>query len=178
MASINWGLNVIHEGKNEGNSDFFYFTMCNGTDGEGNGTPLQCSCLENPRDGGALWAAVYGVAQSRTRLKWLSSSSSNGTDSHHCCFYKGQTKAEGTGEGLFLLNVPRILCNSSEFQNEIGMNWTWVWASSGKWWRTGKPGMLQSMGSQRVRRDWATEQQHIAMTLLDNHLKLAWRKKK
>ena len=37
--------------------------------GEGNGTPLQCSCLENPRDGGAWWAAVYGVAQSRTRLK-------------------------------------------------------------------------------------------------------------
>ena len=42
--------------------------------GEGNGTPLWCSCLENPRDGGAWWAAVYGVAQSRTRLKWLSSS--------------------------------------------------------------------------------------------------------
>ena len=41
--------------------------------GEGNGNPLQCSCLENPRDGGARWAAVYGVAQSRTRLKWLSS---------------------------------------------------------------------------------------------------------
>ena len=40
--------------------------------GEGNGKPLQCSCLENPRDGGAWWAAVYGVAQSR---KWLSSSS-------------------------------------------------------------------------------------------------------
>ena len=43
--------------------------------GEGNGNPLQCSCLENPRDGGALWAAVYGVAQSRTWLKQLSSSS-------------------------------------------------------------------------------------------------------
>ena len=43
--------------------------------GEGNGNPLQCSCLENPRDGGAWWTAVYGVAQNRTRLKWLSSSS-------------------------------------------------------------------------------------------------------
>ena len=43
--------------------------------GEGNGNPLQCSCLENPRDGGAWWAAVYGVAQSQTRLKRLSSSS-------------------------------------------------------------------------------------------------------
>ena len=41
----------------------------------GNGTPLQYSCLENPRDRGAWWAAVYGVAQSRTRLKRLSSSS-------------------------------------------------------------------------------------------------------
>ena len=41
--------------------------------GEGNGNPLRCSCLESPRDGGAWWAAVYGVAQSRTRLKWLSS---------------------------------------------------------------------------------------------------------
>ena len=42
---------------------------------EGNGNPLQCSCLENPRDGGAWWAAVYGVARSRIRLKRLSSSS-------------------------------------------------------------------------------------------------------
>ena len=48
------------------------FTLCIG---EGNGNPLLCSCLENPRDGGAWWAAVYGVTQSRTRLKWLSSSS-------------------------------------------------------------------------------------------------------
>ena len=44
--------------------------------GGGNGNLLQCSCLENPRDGGAWWAAVYGVAQSWTRLKQLSSSSS------------------------------------------------------------------------------------------------------
>ena len=48
--------------------------------GEGNGNPFQCSCLENPRDEGAWWAAVYGVAQSQTRLKRLSSSSSS---SHH-----------------------------------------------------------------------------------------------
>ena len=44
---------------------------------EGNGNPLQYSCLENPRDRGAWWAAVYGVTQSRTRLKRLSSSSSS-----------------------------------------------------------------------------------------------------
>ena len=51
----------------------FYFSLS--CIGEGNGNPLQCSCLENPRDGGAWWAAVYGVAQSRTQLKRLSSSS-------------------------------------------------------------------------------------------------------
>ena len=45
--------------------------------GKGNGNPLQCSCLENPRDRGAWWAAISGVAQSRTQLTWLSSSSSS-----------------------------------------------------------------------------------------------------
>ena len=54
--------------------DFHFSLSCIG---EGNGNPLQCSCLENPRDEGAWWAAVYGVAQSRTRLKQLSSSSSS-----------------------------------------------------------------------------------------------------
>ena len=49
--------------------------------GEGNGNPLECSCLENPRDGRAWWAAVSRVAQSRTRLKWLSSSSSSSSNS-------------------------------------------------------------------------------------------------
>ena len=50
----------------------FHFSLS--CTGEGNGNPLQCSCLEKPRGGGAWWAAVYGVAQSRTRLKRLSSS--------------------------------------------------------------------------------------------------------
>ena len=50
--------------------------------GEGNGNPLQCSCLENPRDGGAWWAAIYGVTQSRTWLKQLSSSSSREISRH------------------------------------------------------------------------------------------------
>ena len=52
----------------------FHFSLS--CTGEGNGNPLQCSCLENPRNGGAWWAAVSGVAQSRPRLKRLSSSSS------------------------------------------------------------------------------------------------------
>ena len=53
-----------------------YFEFSFSCIGEGNGNPLQCSCLENPRDSGARWAAVYGVTQSRTQLKRLSSSSS------------------------------------------------------------------------------------------------------
>ena len=52
-------------------SHFHFLFSCIG---EANGNPLQCSCLENPRDGGAWWAVVYGVAQSRTRLNWLGSS--------------------------------------------------------------------------------------------------------
>ena len=63
-----WGLDT---------TEWLHFHFSLSCIGEGNGNPLQCSCLENPRDGGAWWAAVYGVAQSQTRLKWLSSSSSN-----------------------------------------------------------------------------------------------------
>ena len=62
-----WGLDTTEQ------LHFHFSLSCIG---EGNGNSLQCSCLENPRDGGAWWAAVYGVAQSRTRLKRLSSSSS------------------------------------------------------------------------------------------------------
>ena len=53
----------------------FHFSLA--CTAEGNGNPLPCCCLENPWDGGAWWAAIYGVAQSRTRLKHLSSSSSS-----------------------------------------------------------------------------------------------------
>ena len=56
--------------------------------GEGNGNQLQCSCLENPRDGGAWWASVYGVAQSQTRLKRLSSSSSGKESAGQCRRHK------------------------------------------------------------------------------------------
>ena len=73
---------------------------------EGNGTPLQCSCLENPRDRGAWWAAVYGVAQSRTRLKRLSSSSGN---SSSCGLYF--LKTNSTHHPL-----PRLLPTRSDNQ--------------------------------------------------------------
>ena len=82
--------------------------------GEGNGNPLQCSCLENPRDGGAWWAAVYGVAQSQTRLKGLSSSSSS---SRLLCPWDLPGKNTGLGchfflQGIFLAqgSNPCLLC--------------------------------------------------------------------
>ena len=66
-----WGR---YESDTTGQLHFHFSLSCIA---EGNGNPLQCSCLENPRDGGAWWAAVYGVAQSWTWLKRLSSSSSS-----------------------------------------------------------------------------------------------------
>ena len=66
-----WGL------KESDTTERLHFHFSLSCIGEGNGNPLQGSCLENPRDRGAWWAAVYGVAQSRTRLKRLSSSSSS-----------------------------------------------------------------------------------------------------
>ena len=63
--------------------------------GEGHGNPLQCSCLESPRDGGAWWAAVYRIAQSRTRLKRLSSSSSSRPSKERILI---QSLVEGEGE--------------------------------------------------------------------------------
>ena len=62
--------------KESGMTERLHFHFSLSCIGEGHGNPLQCSCLENPRDWGAWWAAVYGVAQSRTWLKRLSSSSS------------------------------------------------------------------------------------------------------
>ena len=64
-----WG----HWGSDTTERLYFHFSLS--CIGEGNGNPLQCSCLGNPRDGGAWWAAVYGVSQSWTQLKRLSSSS-------------------------------------------------------------------------------------------------------
>ena len=71
MGCSPWGLEELDT------TERLHFHFSLSCTGEGIGNPLQCSCLENPRDGGAWWAVVYGVAQSRTRLKRLSSSSSS-----------------------------------------------------------------------------------------------------
>ena len=101
--------------------------------GEGNDNPLQCSCLENPRDGGAWWAAVYGVAQSRTRLKRLSSSS-----------------PLKLFQVLYKYLLPKSKIREDPLKYEMAdhsgiFSWKIPW--------TEEPGRLQSMASQRVRHD-------------------------
>ena len=81
--------------------------------GEGNGNPLQCSCLENPRDGGACWAAVYEVAQSQTRLKRLSSSSSNRVVSAEISFNRKEIEPVSP-KG----NQPRILIGRTDAEGK------------------------------------------------------------
>ena len=72
-------------------TEWLHFHFLLSCTGEGNDNPLQCFCLENPRDGGTWWAAIYGVAQSQTQLKRLSSSSS----SRYSCHGKEYQLLEG-----------------------------------------------------------------------------------
>ena len=74
-STLAWKIPWTEEPGRSDTTERLHFHFSFSCIGEGNGNPLQCSCPENPRDGGAWWAAIYGVAQSRTRLKWLSSSS-------------------------------------------------------------------------------------------------------
>ena len=129
--------------------------------GEGNG-PLQCSCLENPRDRRAWWAAVYGVAQGRTRLKQLHSSSSvyigegNGTPLQYSCLENpmdgGAWKAavHGVAECQTRLSDYTFTFHFHALEKEMATH------SSVLAWRipgTGEPGGLPSMGSHRVGHD-------------------------
>ena len=91
-------------------TSFSLFTSCIG---EGNGNPLQCSCLENPRDRAAWWAAVYEVAQSRTRLKRLSSSSSIQVPILSTCIYSTLTSLGGRkpqSPKWYLVQCFEIIC--------------------------------------------------------------------
>ena len=94
--------------------------------------PLQCSCLENPRDGGAWWAAVYGVAQGRTRLKRLSSSSSS--SSRETGVTRGKELAQGPASGSMPPRYPQSrdtrlrtlkVCYSKEL-NDVRMRHTYA----------------------------------------------------
>ena len=136
---------------------------------EGNGTPLQCSCLENPRDGGAWWAAVYGVAQSRTPLKQLSSSSSNIPTYKGCvAFWCGEGNGiplqysclenpmDGGAWWAAVHGVTKSQTRLSDFTFTFhfhALEKEMATHSSVLAWRipgTGEPGGLPSMGSHRV----------------------------
>ena len=110
--------------------DFHFSLSCTG---EGNGNPLQCSCLENPRDGGGWWAAVSGVAQSRTRLKRLSSLACKNWLENKSWF-------------IWILIV--FEAEKAMAQHSSTLAWKIPW--------TEEPGGLQSMGSPRVGDDWVT----------------------
>ena len=108
--------------------------------GEGNGNPLQCSCLGNPRDGGAWWAAVSGVAQSRTRLKRLSSSSSRAFWASLVA--ESKESACNAGDLGWILGWEDHLEKGTATHSSI-LTWRIPW--------TEEPGRLRSMGLQRVR---------------------------
>ena len=75
--------------------------------GEGSGNPLQCFCLENPRDGGAWWAAVYGVAQNQTGLKRISNSSSNSPSYQEYCTNVLASSIRGKTEEARRTTIPK-----------------------------------------------------------------------
>ena len=126
--------------------------------GEGNGNPFQCSCLENPRDRGAWWAAVYGVTQNWTWLKRLSNRGKlHGKITNTECLLWSL---------IFIINTWSKLCWESTFpcnhwklQMLNSMEEGMATHSSVLAWRipwTEEPGGLQSMGSQGVGQDWVT----------------------
>ena len=121
---------------------------------EGNGTPLQYSCLENPRDRVAWWAAVYGIALSRTRLKWLSSSS------RLCLGFSGGSVIKNP-----LINAGDVGSQSlvweDTLEKEIATHSS-ILAWEISW--TEEPGRLQSMGLQRDMTNWVTLHFHMKRT--------------
>ena len=100
--------------------------------GEGNGNALQCSCLENPRDGGAWWAAVYGVSQSRTRLKRVSSQVSFDFLLLHSSplWWKGHLLQMLVLEGLVCLHritqLQLQLLQHYQLGHRLGLLWYWM----------------------------------------------------
>ena len=113
--------------------------------GRGNGKALQYSCLENPMDRGAWWAPVHGVL--RVGYNWATECTHN--------------LPILTGKGVVYVWETLMLRKTEGKRKRVDnrerdgwmaspTQWTWVWANSGRRWRTGKPGVLQSMGLQRV----------------------------
>ena len=137
--------------------------------GEGSGTLLQHSCLENPMDGGAWWAAVYGVAQSRTRLKRPSSSSSTSMGFPGGAAVKSLPAS--TGDVGSIPELGRALEKEMVAHSSL-LAWEIPW--------TEEPGRLQPMESQRVRHDCArtharTHTRTHAHTHRTSTVRVTWR---
>ena len=113
---------------NEIRLPFEFTSPCSG---EGNGTLLQYSCLENPRDGGAWWAAIYGVTQSRTRLKRLSSSSSSSSPCSTSVY-------PGNFHAVLMTSTSYTFLFYSNLQvregiGHVGKRWVWSGCCANSW---------------------------------------------
>ena len=150
-------------------TEWLHFRFSLSCIGEGNGNPLQCSCLKNPRDGGAWWAAVYGVAQSRTRLKRLCSSSI--INSNMCKLHSLNTACCSSTTRAHLRSVCSVCLSligkdpgaekdwrqkrKRAAEDEVvrchhRLNGHELKTNSRKLWRTGETGMLWSMRCTRL----------------------------
>ena len=131
---------------------FFILAQCRIFSREGNGTPLQYSCLENPMDGGAWWAAVHGVAKNQTWLR----------DFTFTLHFHALEKEMATHSSVLTWRIPGM--REPDGLSSMGLHRVWhngrdlaAAGASVLAWRipgTGKPGGLPSMGSHRVWRDW------------------------
>ena len=149
--------------------------------GEGNGNPLQRSCLENPRDSGAWWAVVYGVAQSRTRLKWVSNNSSSNVNLVLFHTVRGVLQARilewvaiSFSSGPYVVRILHYDLSILGGLHDMAHGFTELhkllcqdkadpwrgWPNLGRQWRTEEPGVLQHMGSHSLGHDLVTEQQY------------------
>ena len=146
---------------------------------EGNGNPLQYSCLENPMDRGTWQATVHGVPRvghnlatkpppipkeinPEYSLEWLMPRLKLQYFGHM------MQRADLLEKTLMLGKIEDRRRRGQQRMRWLNgiIRWTRVWASSWRWWRTGKPRVLQSMGSQRVGHDSATEQHRVVETIM------------
>ena len=114
-----WG----HGGSGTTEGLHFHFSLS--CIGEGNGNPLQCSCLENPRDRGARCAAVYGVTQSQTRLKWLSSSKDRLIESTQSEEHRENNEEKGI-KALEKCGTPLFYRVETVASDLLGLSLSWV----------------------------------------------------
>ena len=121
-----------------------------------NGNPLQCSCLENPGDRGAWWDAVYGVAQSRTRLKRLSSSS-------NITYWSGRSRGNLPAflTGLDLAKADKEYMTRGHVKQELLGTWTLGGLSCFQSWLSGKMTIILIVAMMRALQVWIITCLHV-----------------